>query len=90
MESRYTVKFQSVEKHYTSMDLRRGRKRFLKFRKMLETQGYTHKPWMQKRGDKEKPSQREGTHFKIVLLVYVVWLVAFTVIIGHNLPFQTL
>ena len=68
MESGYTVKFRSVEKYYTSMDLRRDRKRFLKFREMLETQGYTHKPWMQKRGNKEKPSQREGTHFKMCVI----------------------
>ena len=29
----------------------------------------TNKPRMQKRGDKEKPSQREGTHFKMVINV---------------------
>ena len=48
----------------TSMDLRRDKKRSLKFREMLETKD-THKPRMQKRGDKEKPIQREGTQFKM-------------------------
>ena len=28
----------------------------------------THKPRMQKRGDKEKPSKREGTHFMMCVI----------------------
>ena len=35
------MKFQSVEKRLYQMDLRRDRNRSLKFREMLETQGYT-------------------------------------------------
>ena len=46
------------------MDLRRDRKHSLKFREMLKTKD-THKPRMQKRGDKEKPIQREDTQFKM-------------------------
>ena len=49
------------------MDLRRDRKRLVNFREMLETQG-TNEPGMQKRGDKNKPSQREGTHFKMCVI----------------------
>ena len=49
------------------MDLRRDRKRLVNFREMLETQG-TNEPGMQKRGDKNKLSQREGTHFKMCVI----------------------
>ena len=41
------------------MNLRRDRKHSLKFKEILETQEYAQ---AQDAGDKEKPSQREGTH----------------------------
>ena len=44
------------------MDLRRNRKRYLKFREVLETQEHAQALQDTERGDKEKPSQREGIH----------------------------
>ena len=49
-----------------------------------------NEPRMQKRGDKEKPSQREGTHFKMCVINVRIRLVVFTVVVGHDLPVQTL
>ena len=43
----------------------------------------THKPRMQKRGDKKKPNQRESTHINNINVK--VWLVAFIVVVSHNL-----
>ena len=54
-----TMKFRSVEKRYTSMDLRRDKKRSLKFREMLETQGYAQA---------QDPEERKAQSKRSVLL----------------------
>ena len=46
---------------YTSMDLRRDRKRSLKFREMLETQGYAQAQDAEERRQKEAQSKRRYT-----------------------------
>ena len=56
--------------------------------KCWKTKGM-NEPRMQKRGDKQKPSQREfeGTHFKMcVINVRSSVSIVFTVIIGHDRP----
>ena len=71
------------------MDLRRDRKRSVNLKKMLETQGYER---AQDAGEETKRSPvKEKVHIlRCVLLTYEVWLVVFTVVVGHDLPFQTL
>ena len=48
-----------------------------------------NKSRMQKRGDKDKPSQREDTHFNMSAVNVRSLVVVFIVVVGHDLPVQT-
>ena len=65
MESGY--KYNEMKSVYTSMDLRRDRKRSLKFREMLETQRYAQ---AQDAEEREAQSKRS---VPLCWLVYTDW-----------------
>ena len=61
------------------MDLRRDRKRSLKFRKMLESQGYKRTQGAEE--TKRSPVKEKVHILRCALLTQEVWLVVFAVVV---------